>query len=137
MAELKTKQTDQSVAAFFNEIADEQTRQDCWTISNLMQEVTQAEPKMWGSSIVGFASYHYTYASGRTGDWPLIGFAPRKRNLTLYITSGFDAYDALLQRLGKYTSAKSCLYIKRVSDVDLAVLKELFRQSVEHMRAKA
>jgi len=137
MAELKTKQNDQSVETFLNEIEDEQTRQDCWTILNIMKEATQAKPKMWGSSIVGLGSYHYTYQSGRAAEWFLIGFSPRKRNLTLYIMSDFAEYDALLQRLGKHTTGKACLYIKRIADIDLAVLKELINQSVEHMRTRA
>jgi hypothetical protein len=133
MAELKTKLTDASVEDFLDEIADERKRQDSYTILTMMQEVTGAKAKMWGDSIVGFGSYHYKYASGREADWMLVGFSPRKQNLTLYIMSGFEQYDQLLQRLGKHSTAKSCLYIKRLADVDLAVLRELVRLSVEHM----
>ncbi|MCI0398480.1 MAG: DUF1801 domain-containing protein [Chloroflexi bacterium] len=133
MAELKTRQTDQSVEAFLNGIADEKKRQDCFTLLELMKRVTEAEPKMWGDSIVGFGSYHYKYASGREGDSFLAGFSPRKQNLTLYIMAGFDGYGALLSRLGKYTTGKACLYVKRLDDVNLDVLAELVRQSAGHV----
>jgi hypothetical protein len=103
-------------------------------VLQLMAEVTGAEPKMWGDSIIGFGNYHYKYASGREGDWFLAGFAPRKQNLTLYIMAGFDGYEALMASLGKYKTGKSCLYIKKLEDVDTAVLKQLIKQSVEHMQ---
>ena len=135
MAELKTRPTDDDVAAFINNIADEQKRQDSQAILALMQDVTGAEPQMWGDSIVGFGSYHYKYASGREGDWFLTGFAPRKQNLTLYIMAGFEQYDTLLARLGKHKTGKSCLYLKRLADVDPNTLRELVRQSVAHMMA--
>jgi hypothetical protein len=134
MAELKTKQNEQSVAAFLNGIEDERKRQDSWAIVELMQAVTGAEPVMWGDSIVGFGSYHYQYASGREGDWMLVGFSPRKQNLTLYIMPGFDRYEALLAQLGKYKTGKSCLYIKKLDDVNLDTLRELVSQSVRQMR---
>lgn len=135
MAELKTKLNDASVDDFLNGIEDEQKRKDCYAVLKLMKQVTKAEPKMWGSSIVGFGAYHYTYASGQEADWPLTGFSPRKQNLTLYIASGFEQYDDLLTKLGKHSTGKSCLYIKRLADVDAAVLKELVTQSVAHMKA--
>jgi uncharacterized protein YdhG (YjbR/CyaY superfamily) len=99
-----------------------------------MQQVTKAEPKMWGSSIVGFGSYHYKGASGREGDWMLVGFSPRKQNLTLYIMAGFDRYDELMKKLGKFSTGKSCLYIKKLADVDKKVLKELVSESVQFMK---
>ena len=133
MAELKTTPNDASVEAFLDGITDERKRQDSYAILALMQEVTGVEAKMWGYSIVGFGSYHYKYASGREADWPLVGFSPRKQNLTLYIMSGFEQYDELLQRLGKHSTGKACLYVKRLADVDLAVLRELVKLSVEHM----
>ena len=135
MAELKTRPTDDDVAAFINNIADKQKRQDSQAILALMQDVTGAEPQMWGDSIVGFGSYHYKYASGREGDWFLTGFAPRKQNLTLYIMAGFEQYDTLLARLGKHKTGKSCLYLKRLADVDPNTLRELVQQSVAHMMA--
>ena len=134
MAEVKTKPTQQSVVEFLNRVTDEVRCQDCFTILEMMREVTQAEPVMWGDAIVGFGNYHYRYASGREGDMPLTGFSPRKQNLTVYITSGFDQYGSLMQKLGKYTTGKSCLYIKRLGDIDLPTLKELVRQSMEHMK---
>lgn len=133
MAELKTKQTNQSVREFLDGIADEQKRRDCLAVLELMEEATRAEPKMWGESIVGFGSYHYKYESGREGDWFLTGFSPRKQSLTLYVMAGFERYDALLKKLGKHKTGKSCLYVNRLDDIDLATLKELIRQSVEHV----
>jgi hypothetical protein len=133
MAELKTKPNDQSVEAFLNSVADEKKRRDCFTILELMQQVTGTEPEMWGSTIVGFGRYHYKYASGREGDWFLTGFSPRKQNLTLYIMAGFTEYEALLSKLGKHSTGESCLYIKKIEDIDLEALRELVRQSVEHM----
>ena len=133
MAELKTKQTDESVTEFLNGVPDEKKRQDSFAILELMTEVTGAEPRMWGESIVGFGSYHYRYASGREGDWFVTGFSPRKQNLTLYIMAGFYNYGQLLQNLGKHKTGKSCLYIKRLEDVDLDTLRELVSQSVQHM----
>jgi hypothetical protein len=135
MSEPKTKKNDGDVRAFLNALPDERKRQDSLAILALMEEVTGEEAAMWGGSIVGFGSYHYVYASGREGDWPLTGFSPRKQALTVYITSGFDEYEDLLGRLGKYTTGKACLYIKRLSDVDQDALKLLVRRSAEHMRA--
>ena len=99
-----------------------------------MKEATGAEPRMWGASIVGFGDFHYKYATGREGDWFLTGFAPRKRDLTLYIMAGFEPYKALMARLGKHKTGKSCLYVKRLGDVDIGVLKELVSASVEHLK---
>ncbi len=134
MAELKTKKNDQSVEAFLNAVEDETKRKDCFTLVELMQEITGSDGAMWGDSIVGFGSYHYEYASGRSGDWFVSGFAPRKQNLTLYIMAGFDEYDAILERLGKHKTGKSCLYIKRLSDIDINALRELIAASVAHMQ---
>ena len=134
MAELKTKVSDASVDDFLNTVQDERVRADCRAIAAMMEKAAGAPPKMWGANIVGFGSYHYTYASGRTGDWPLIGFAPRKTNITLYIMAGFEQYDALLAKLGKHSTGKSCLYIKRLFDVHLPTLKKLVEASVKHMK---
>ncbi len=133
MAELKTKLNDASVDDFLNAIKDEQVRQDCRTIAEIMRKATNAEPKMWGSSIVGFGSYHYKYASGREGDWMLTAFSPRKQNITLYIFGGFEGYDELMAQLGKHSCGKACIYIKRLSDVHLPTLKKLIKASVKHM----
>jgi hypothetical protein len=131
--ELKTKETDESVEAFLNGIADEKKRRDSFTILELMKQATQAEPKMWGSSIIGFGRYHYKYASGHEGDAPLTGFSPRKQALTIYIVSGFDGYETLMSRLGKFKTGKVCLYINKLQDIDLAVLRELVGRSAEHV----
>lgn len=131
MAELKTKVNDQSVTAFLEANADEKRRSDCFTILEMMKKATGAEPKMWGDSIVGFGSYHYKYASGQEGDWPLTGFSPRKQALTLYLMSGFTDFEDLLSRLGKYKTGKGCLYIKKLADVDQTILQELIDQSVK------
>ena len=137
MAELKTRPTDASVNAFLDAVADEARRRDCFTVVDIMRQATGAEPVMWGPSIVGFGAYHYRYESGREADWCLTGFSPRQKALTLYIMAGFDRYVELLGRLGKYTTGKSCLYVKRLSDIDLNVLRELVTASVQHMRAGA
>jgi Domain of unknown function (DU1801) len=133
LAEIKTRPTQHSVVEFLDRVTSEVKRQDCLTLLEMMKQVTQAEPVMWGDSIVGFGSYHYRFATGREGEMPLTGFSPRKQNLTVYITSGFEPYGALMQKLGKHTTGKSCLYIKRLEDIDLPTLRELVRQSVEHM----
>ena len=135
MAELKTKLNNASVDKFLKGIKDEQTRADCQQILEIMKKAAKAEPKMWGTSIVGFGVYHYKYASGREGDWFLVGFSPRKQNLTIYIMTGFDRYSAQLKKLGKHSLGKGCLYIKRLSDVDKKVLKELITESVKVMKA--
>lgn len=135
MAELKTKLNDADVKDFLNSVADEKRRADCFTVCDLMQKITGEEPKMWGGSIVGFGKYNYKYQSGRTGEWMLCGFSPRKQNLTLYIMSGFVKYQELMQKLGKHKTGKSCLYINKIEDVDSDVLSELIKTSVEAVRA--
>ena len=133
MAELKTKQNDQSVTDFLKAVPDERRRDDSFMILDLMKEITGQEPKMWGDSIIGFGNYHYKYATGREGDWFVTGFSPRKQNLTLYIMSGFDEYDELLKKLGKYKTGKACLYINKLADVEISVIKELIQKSVAHL----
>jgi len=135
MAKLKTQKTNASVSAFLKSIADDDRRKDCQTLVRIMKRAVGAEPKMWGPSIVGFGHYHYKYASGRENDWFLAGFSPRKQDLTLYIMAGFDRYDALMTKLGKHKTGGSCLYLKRLADVDIAVLEELVSTSVKHMTA--
>lgn len=136
MAELKTKQNKASVAAFLNAIDDKQKRADAKKVAALMRAATGSRAKMWGTAIVGFGSYHYKYASGREGDWMLVGFSPRKQNLTLYIMPGFSKFDGLMAKLGKHSTGKSCLYIKQLADVDMKVLERLINESVKHMRKK-
>ena len=133
MAALKTTPNDRSVEAFLDGIGDEKKKRDSYRILELMRQVTGEEAQMWGDSIVGFGSYHYKYASRREGDWFLTGFSPRKQAITLYIMAGFDQYEALMSQLGYYKTGKSCLYIKKLEDIDLPTLCELVKQSVEHM----
>ena len=134
MAELKTKQNDASVKEFLGKIPDERKRRDAFTILELMQEITGEKPKMWGPSIVGFGSYHYKYDSGHEGDMCVTGFSPRKEALTLYITTGFEKQAGLMKKLGKHKTSKACLYIKRLEDVSLPVLKELIAESVRQVQ---
>jgi hypothetical protein len=134
MTELKTKVNDASVTQFLKTVEDEGTRKDCLALLKLMTEITKEKPKMWGDSIVGFGSYHYKGASGREGDWMLTGFSPRKQNLTIYIIAGFDKHAALLKKLGKHTTSRGCLYIKKLQDVDQKLLKELVTDSVKTMK---
>ena len=136
-AELKTKVNDASVKDFLNSVADEQKRKDCFEIMKVMKQVTKKEPKMWGASIVGFGSYHYKGASGREGDWMLTGFSPRKQNLTLYLMGGLNTHTNLLKKLGKHKTSGGCLYIKKLSDVDVSVLKELINESLKTMKKQS
>lgn len=133
MAENKTKPTDLSVEAFLESIEDPQRKADCRTIAHLMEELTGARPRMWGDSIVGFDDYHYKYASGREGDWFLAGFSPRKQNLTIYIMGYLEFYQDILNNLGKYKHGKGCLYIKRLEDIDMEVLRILIKTSLERL----
>ena len=134
MAELKTKPTQASVKEFLNQIPDEERRKDCFAVAKIMEEITGSKPKMWGPSIVGFGTYHYKYASGREGDWMITGFSPRKKDLTLYIMMGFEKYPELMKQLGKHSTGKSCLYIKRLSDIDIPTLKKLIKGSVKQLQ---
>jgi hypothetical protein len=131
MAELKTRATRASVDKFLEGIRDEKKRADCYEILKIMKSATKAEPKMWGTSIIGFGDYHYVYESGREGDWFMTGFSPRVQNLTLYMMGGFDAQ--LLKKLGKYKTGKGCLYINTLEDVDKKVLRELITKSVSKL----
>ena len=133
-AEPKTKMNDASVTKFLDSVADEQKRNDCFEILTMMKQITKEEPKMWGSSIVGFGSYHYRGKSGREGDWMLTGFSPRKQNLALYLMGGFNTHADLLKKLGKFKTSVGCLYIKKLDDVDKQVLKELVQASVKKMK---
>lgn len=133
MAELKTKLTGQSVESFLNSIPDEKKRQDSFAILDVMKQATQAEPKMWGESIVGFVDTLYKYENGREMDWFLVGFSPRKQNLTLYLMGGFTRFEDMLQKLGKHKLGKGCLYINKFEDIDSSVLKQLIVRSVEQM----
>jgi hypothetical protein len=134
MAENKTKQTKVSVDKFINSIKEETEREDCYKIIKLMKSITKEEPKMWGSSLIGFGTYHYKYESGREGDFFLTGFSPRKQNISIYLMGGFENQIAELKKLGKHKTGKGCLYIKTLKDVDVKVLKEMIVQSVKKMK---
>jgi len=129
--EAKTVETTQRVSDFVKTIEDEQRQADCFTLIDLMQAQSGFEPKLWGSAIIGFGSYHYRYDSGREGDAPLVSFSPRKAEFALYIAN-FDGKQELLQAFGKHKTAKACVYIKKVSDIDTDVLKKLIDGSIKH-----
>lgn len=130
-AENKTRATEASVAAFLDAVEPERRRDDARAVDEMMKRVTGEKPKLWGPSIVGYGDAHYKYASGREGDWFKVGFSPRKTNLVLYIMPGFSDYGSLLQRLGKHKTGKSCLYINKLADIDMAVLEELVATSID------
>ncbi len=134
-SELKTKVTEASVDDYLDTIPDEKRRADTIVVTDMMAHVTGHEPKLWGTSIIGFDSYHYKRIS-REGELPIIGVAARKQALTIYIMPGFEPYGELMDRLGKYKTGRSCLYIKRLEDVDFVVLEEIVRRSVADMRAR-
>src|SRR5215510_6952668 len=136
MAEPKTQKTQASVPEFLAAVSDEARRQDARALSELMTEETGVEPTMWGTAIVGFGEYTYHYGSGRQGCWPAVGFSPRKQNLTVYVSTGFDGYGPLLERLGRHTTAKRCLYLPRLSEVDDAVMRELIRSAFVALNGK-
>jgi hypothetical protein len=130
----KTFPTDASVLAFLERVRDPAVRADCVALNALLSQVTGAPPRMWGSSIVGFGQYRYRYSSGHEGDWPVCGYSPRKQNLTVYVMAGFERFPQLMQRLGRYKTGKSCLYIDRLADIDAGVLRELVAASNEQLR---
>ncbi|NJD89507.1 MAG: DUF1801 domain-containing protein [Betaproteobacteria bacterium] len=136
MAEAKTRPTKASVAAFLAAVPDEQRRKDGQAVAKLLREVTGEKPVLWGSNIVGFGTYVYRYADGREGEWPIVGFSPRKSELVVYVMPGFERCADLLARLGKHRTGKSCLYLKKLADADLAVLKEIVSRSVAAMEKK-
>lgn len=134
VAELKTKANSADVMAFLARVEDDARRKDCLTVLKMMKRATRAAPRMWGSSIVGFGRFHYKYASGREGDWFLTGFSPRKQSLTLYLMNDLRQLAPALERLGRHTIGRGCLYIKRLDDVKLPVLQELIERSVKAVR---
>jgi hypothetical protein len=137
MAELKTKATGASVTAYLNAIADKQKRADCRKIAKMMRDATAERARMWGGSLVGYGSYDYKYASGREGTWFICGFSPRAQNITIYIMPGFLGFKKLMNKLGNYKAGKSCLYIKKLEDVDQKALNELIADSVKEMRRRS
>ena len=136
MADNKTKQTNLNVKDFIDSVTDEQKRKECYEILNMLENASGEKAKMWGTSIVGFGMYHYKYNSGREGNFMRIGFAPRKQNIVLYIMTGAGRDKELLKKLGKYKTGKSCLYINKLADVDVNILKQLIDSSLELMAKK-
>ena len=136
MKKNKTQKTEESIELFLSSIDDEQKRKDSYTLLELMFNITKAKPHLWGTSIIGFGEYHYTYASGREGDWFLTGFSPRKQALSLYLMCDLANDGLTFDGLGKYKIGKGCLYIKRLSDIDLKVLEQLIKDSIEIIKKK-
>ncbi len=137
MAEPKTKKNSASVTAFLDTIQDEQKRRDSKELVKIFEETTKEKPAMWGTAIIGFGVWHYkSQRSSAKGDWPMVGFSPRKQSLTLYLSSDSKDYAKLLAKLGKHSTSKACLYIKRLSDIDTNVLRQLIKNSFEHMKEK-
>ncbi|MFN8497884.1 MAG: DUF1801 domain-containing protein [Anaerolineae bacterium] len=134
MPDQKTKPTAEDVETFLNGIAEEKKRRSCFLLLQIMREITDTEPELWAGGMVGFGRYHYRYPSGHQGDTFLVGFAPRKDNLALYVLSGFQTQEELLKKLGKHKAGKGCLYIKSTDDVDVPTLRSLIEQSAEHKR---
>lgn len=129
MSDLKTRITDQDPDDFLETVENATRKKDGFELLEMMKEVTKEEPVMWGSSIIGFSSYHYKYASGREADWLKTGFSPRKRSLSIYVSSGFEGYEGLLGKLGKHRLGKGCLYINKLADIDKDVLKQIILKS--------
>jgi hypothetical protein len=134
MYEQKTKETDADVIEFIESVENTKKRQDAYKLLELFEETSGFPAKMWGPSIIGFGSYHYVYATGHSGDAPLVGFSPRKAKISLYFATGDPDRGPLLQRLGKHTSGKACVYINKTEDVDLEVMKELITQSIDFLQ---
>ena len=132
----KTQANEKSVTGFLEKVEPQKRKEDAFTLLTIMKEISGEEAKMWGKSIIGFGTYHYKYESGREGDFLRIGFSPRKTALSLYIMSGFSRYDQLMKKLGKHKTGKACLYIKKLEDVDIVVLKELMEASLAYMKEK-
>ncbi|WP_301108563.1 DUF1801 domain-containing protein [Sporosarcina sp.] len=134
MYELKTKQTDDSVIEFIESVESTKKREDAYRLLDIFSETTGYEAKMWGPSIIGFGSYHYVYKTGHEGDAPLVGFSPRKAKISLYFATGDAEREQLLERFGKHTSGKACVYINKVADIEVDVLKELIVQSITFLQ---
>lgn len=136
MSDLKTKETDNSVKEFISSIDHERKKEEAFELLNIFEEVTGEKARMWGTSIIGFGKYHYVYESGREGDWMITGFSPRKAKHSLYIMSGFDQFEELMSKLGKYKTGKSCLYVNKLDDINIPVLKDLINKSVVYVKDK-
>ena len=136
MAEMKTKENNENVEKFLNTVEDISKRKDCFEIAELIKKASGFEPKMWGNAIVGFGRYHYKYESGREGDMCLIGFSPRKKNITLYIMAGIESQRDLLDELGKHKTSKGCLYINKLSDIDKNILTKRMKNAIAYLKSK-
>lgn len=134
--ENKTKPTEESVTEFVNSVENEQKRKDSFELIQHMRQITGKEPKMWGPSIIGFGSYHYKYDSGHEGDAPLCGFSPRKSAISLYVFTGAEKHKHLLEGLGKFTMGKACIYVKKLSDIDLNVMENIINETTEFLKEK-
>lgn len=135
MAQNKTTENDNSVTSFLNTVTDEEKRKDSFELVKIFEEASSFKAKMWGNAIVGFGSYHYKYESGREGDAPLTGFSPRKGSFSLYFSSQFEERDELLAKFGKHKSAKACIYVKKLSDIDVSILKKMIVNSMERIKS--
>ena len=133
MYELKTKETDNSVIEFIENVENPKKREDAYKLLDIFTETTGLKAKMWGPSIIGFGSYHYKYASGHEGDAPIVGFSPRKAKISLYLTTSEGVREKLLNELGKHTTGKMCVYVNKVADIDVEVLKEFITETVKYM----
>lgn len=136
MAELKTKPTEINVEDFLNKIENENTKKDCFRLNEIMENITQSKAKIWGEGIIGYGDYHYKYASGREGDWFYTGFVARKQNITIYLMCGVENFNDLMKDLGKFKASNSCLYIKKLSDIDENVLIKLISESINYLKSK-
>lgn len=136
MADLKTKQNDESVSAFLASVDHPKRREDALEVCDLMSRLTGWQARMWGKSIIGFGAYDYTYESGHSGRWMMVGLSPRKTSLTIYIMPGFKPFPDLMEKLGKYKTGKSCLYVNKLEDIDIGVLEELIKQSIDVMKER-
>jgi hypothetical protein len=135
MADLKTKETDDSVEKFLSAISEEQKREDCFALIKLMKQITGSPAKMWGTAIIGFGNHHFVCDSGREGDWFVMGFSPRKQNLTLYLMGGLQQHASSLKKLGKHKTGKGCLYFKTLADIEIPVLKEIIAKTAKKLKA--
>jgi len=136
MSELKTKPTDKDVNEYLNKIENVKKREDCYKLLAIMNDITKEKPVIWGDSIIGFGKYHYIYKTKREGDWPIIGFAPRKKNISIYIMSGFSMHKEIMENLGKYKIGKSCLYINKLEDINQEMLKNLIKESINFIESQ-
>ena len=134
MATNKTIETESSVDAFINAVADETKRKDCFELITFLKQQTTLEPKMWGPSIVGFGSYHYKYESGREGESPLVAFSPRASSIALYLSGHFDNREQLLEKLGKHKTEKGCIHLKKLADINLTILTEMITNHIKHIQ---